>query len=254
MVNYSAIILAAGGGSRMNTLTTENKILLKINGKTLLEWHLINLSKSKVQEVIIVVGYNSENIIKYVENHKYSLTIKFVFNKNYIKYGNAYSLYQGILEANPKNSLLFVDGDFLYENQVLNEFIVQEFNDCVLIADADIDDIECAKTVVNSDGYIVLMIDKRQITDEELYNRKFVGEGIGMIMISHNKREIFLKLCNIFFREEGNLIKNWEHLMNRYFVLENVNYHKTMNKFKTIEIDTPEDYRKAITLFKDTLI
>lgn len=253
-MKYSAIILAAGGGSRIKSLTVDNKILLKVNGKTLLEWHLINLSNCGIHEVLIVMGYNSGNIINEINKHQYPLNIKYVFNKNYIKYGNAYSMYQGISEADPKNHCLIVDGDFLYENQVLNELLMQKYDECILLAEADINDIECAKTVVNNKGYVVLMIDKRELTDEELHNNKFVGEGIGMIMFSKKKRRKVLELCNLFFSEENNLIKNWEHLMNQYFVLENVNYYKISSKYKSIEIDTPEDYRDALELFKDTVI
>ena len=40
MSNLTALILAAGYGSRIADVTTDPKCLLKVNGKSLIDWHL----------------------------------------------------------------------------------------------------------------------------------------------------------------------------------------------------------------------
>jgi choline kinase len=56
-----AIILAAGRGSRMKSLTDERpKCLVELRGKTLLDWQLGALRNAGVNEIAIVTGYKRE--------------------------------------------------------------------------------------------------------------------------------------------------------------------------------------------------
>lgn len=56
-----AIILAAGRGSRMKSLTDERpKCLVELRGKPLLEWQLAALRGAGISEIAIVTGYKRE--------------------------------------------------------------------------------------------------------------------------------------------------------------------------------------------------
>jgi choline kinase len=56
-----AIILAAGRGSRMKSLTDERpKCMVELRGKTLLEWQLAALRDAGISEIAIVTGYKRE--------------------------------------------------------------------------------------------------------------------------------------------------------------------------------------------------
>lgn len=56
-----AIILAAGRGSRMKSLTDERpKCMVELRGKTLLEWQLAALRDAGIREIAIVTGYKRE--------------------------------------------------------------------------------------------------------------------------------------------------------------------------------------------------
>ena len=56
-----AIILAAGRGSRMKSLTDERpKCMVELRGKTLLEWQLVALREAGIGEIAIVTGYKRE--------------------------------------------------------------------------------------------------------------------------------------------------------------------------------------------------
>ncbi|KHL76017.1 nucleotidyl transferase [Pseudomonas putida] len=56
-----AIILAAGRGSRMKSLTNERpKCMVELRGKTLLAWQLAALRKAGIREIAIVTGYKRE--------------------------------------------------------------------------------------------------------------------------------------------------------------------------------------------------
>ena len=71
-----AIILAAGRGSRMKTLTTNQpKCLLKVKNKPLIEWQLEAFSTNKIKKIALVTGYKREMLEKY--------SLKEFFNSNW---------------------------------------------------------------------------------------------------------------------------------------------------------------------------
>jgi len=67
-----AIILAAGRGSRMKSLTDDRpKCLVELRGQPLLQWQLTSLREAGITEIAIVTGYRSELLKNYglVEFH-----------------------------------------------------------------------------------------------------------------------------------------------------------------------------------------
>lgn len=61
----AAVVLAAGKSSRMGT----NKLLLKVDGKTVLDRLLDALTQS-VDTIVIVTGYDPDPIMKIAEAHR----------------------------------------------------------------------------------------------------------------------------------------------------------------------------------------
>ena len=73
----SLIVLAAGTSTRMK----ENKLLLKINGDTLIE-HVVKVAKeSSADEVVVVLGYEATKI----KEHLAKTDCKFAVNENYME-------------------------------------------------------------------------------------------------------------------------------------------------------------------------
>ena len=59
----NAIILAAGLGSRLASLTGDRpKCLLTLHGRTILEWQFTLLEGCGVEDITVVVGYRAESI------------------------------------------------------------------------------------------------------------------------------------------------------------------------------------------------
>jgi molybdenum cofactor cytidylyltransferase len=101
----TAILLAAGQSKR---LKDENKLTKLFKGKPLINHILYSLIKSKVNKIIIVLGFEHLKIkTKLLKNKK----INFVVNKNYKK-GMSSSIKTGLKKL-PKNSkgFLIVLGD-----------------------------------------------------------------------------------------------------------------------------------------------
>lgn len=67
------LILAAGRGSRLGTLTKNKpKCLTMLGGKTLLEWQLDALRTGGVSEIAVVCGYMAEQLVQEGEKHHFT--------------------------------------------------------------------------------------------------------------------------------------------------------------------------------------
>ena len=89
-----AIILAAGMGKRLGELTKNNtKCMISVNGTKLIDRMLGQLSKLRLNRVIIVVGYEGQKLRDYI-GHRFDdvLRIEYVDNPVYNRTNNIYSL------------------------------------------------------------------------------------------------------------------------------------------------------------------
>ena len=84
-----AILLAAGQSKRMKS---ENKLIKLYKNKPLINYSLNVLTKSKVNKIIICLGYQFKEVKKIIKNNK---KIIFTYNKNY-KQGMASSIKMGL--------------------------------------------------------------------------------------------------------------------------------------------------------------
>ena len=86
-----AIILAAGMGRRLGELTQNNtKCMLEVNGIRLIDRYLIQLAKYNLDRIIIVVGYEGQKLIDYIQANYPDRNIEFVNNPIYDKTNNIY--------------------------------------------------------------------------------------------------------------------------------------------------------------------
>lgn len=245
---FSVILLCAGVGKRIKKISQAPKCLLKINNKTILEHNLSIIQKLSIKDVILVVGYKSKKIHNFVKKLKFKLKIKFIKNSNPILHGNTVSMYLGLKNIN--KGAVIIDGDLIYEEMVLKKILSKKTRSELVVGEGDINDIECAKTLVNKKKLVKKTIDKRKIYTKELKKFYFVGEAIGVIKIIKKDIKKFKDNCKKFLKIKNNLKLNWEHLINMYVKKNSLNFLKLNKKYKWLEIDTPEDYLIAQKLFK----
>lgn len=114
-----AVILAAGKGKRMGKLTKNTpKPMLRIKGKPILEYKIKALPK-KITEVVFVVGYYSDEIMKHFKRSFDGRKISYVFQPVLNGTGGALHSAKSVL----RGKFLVMMGDDLYHPKDLNNFI-----------------------------------------------------------------------------------------------------------------------------------
>lgn len=129
-----AVILAAGMGKRLKDLTAENtKCMVKVNGVTLIDRMLHQLESLELQRIVIVVGYEGNKLIGYINTLGIKTPIIYINNPIYFKTNNIYSLALAKEYLKEDNTLL-LESDLIFEDSVL-DFLVNDTRETLALVD-----------------------------------------------------------------------------------------------------------------------
>ncbi len=118
-----AIILAAGMGKRLKSLTQDNtKCMIKVNGVRLIERALSQLARLHLSRTILVIGYKGENLRKFVGDSWEGMEIDYIVNPIFDKTNNIYSLALAADEM-CKDDTLLLESDLIFEDKILEKAI-----------------------------------------------------------------------------------------------------------------------------------
>lgn len=129
-----AIILAAGMGKRLGELTHNNtKCMVKVNGISLIDRTLTQLSSLNLSRVVIVVGYKGDNLRSYLGNEYKGLKIEYIENPVYDKTNNIYSLSLAKKELQEDDTLL-VESDLIFDDSLFPMILGNPYPNLALVA------------------------------------------------------------------------------------------------------------------------
>ena len=119
-----AIILAAGMGKRLKSLTKSNtKCMVEVNGVSLIDRMLHQIEKKCLSRIVIVVGYEGQKLIDYIDTLKIQTPIIYINNEIYDKTNNIYSLALAKDWLCKEDSLLF-ESDLILKMQCLMHWLM----------------------------------------------------------------------------------------------------------------------------------
>ena len=250
-----ALIIAAGLGSRLKN-HTENlpKCMLDFGGKTLLQRQLHAYQKNEIKDISLIKGYKKEKInykgIRYFENTDYK-------NNNIL---NSIFYAEKIINGD----IIVSYSDILFEPSVVGRLQKSDHDISVVV---DIDwrgyyvgrkdhPISEAENVIFNSNNEVEKIGKINTGKEEVH-----GEFIGMIKLSSQGSEIFKyhynRLKKIYWNKPFQRAKIFQKAYLTDFIQElvdiGIKVHCVIIESGWKEIDTVEDYQKALIGFNKKL-
>ncbi len=250
--NNKALIIAAGLGSRLKK-HTENlpKCMLDFGGKTLLQRQLDAYKKNSITDISVIRGYKKEKIkykgLKYFENTDYK-------NNNIL---NSIFYAEDFLNGN----IIISYSDILFDSTVVKRLLKSNHDISVVV---DIDwrgyyvgrkdhPISEAENVIFNSNNEVEKIGKINTGNQEVH-----GEFIGMIKLSNRGTEIFKehfhRLKKIYWNKPFQRAKIFQKAYLTDFIQElvdiGIKVHCVIIESGWKEIDTVEDYKKALVGFK----
>ena len=233
--NINVILLIAGKGDRLKEVTTNPKCLINIQERTLIDRILdqISLFENKLAKIILVTGYKSEKILNQISKHKLFPLCHIVVNPNY-ELGSIISLNLTKELTNKYNFIM--DGDVVCESSLISLMFNSHQENLILID---------SKSENTGEEILVGASDKKVISVKRGLIGKFTnyGESIGFMKLNKSS---CLKLFGIIDRKisSGFNKLGYEDILDDLVQLIEMSFIYVEDKI-WIEIDFPEDYRKA---------
>lgn len=129
-----AIILAAGMGKRLGELTKNNtKCMVEVDGVRLIERALRILDRKNLNRIILVVGYQHENLMAFVNSLGIQTQIEFIINEVYDKTNNIFSLSLA-KEQMTEDDTLLLESDLIFEERLI-DMLLEDKRDSLALVD-----------------------------------------------------------------------------------------------------------------------
>jgi len=227
-----AIILAAGKGTRLNRVDLKPKCLFEVGGQTLLARQIAALRESQINDIVIVLGFEAERIRRLYEH-----TASFVINSRFEETSSLYSLW--LAKEHLLDGFVVLNCDVLFHPQLLARLLSSPFDDALLVDLVDknnnhLGDEEMKVKI--SDG---LVVDIRKDLDPAEAD----GENVGIVKFSASgARRLVEEMDGLISR--GHL-RDWAPRAFREFATRFPLHAISTGDCPWIEIDFPEDYRRA---------
>ncbi len=130
-----ALILAAGFGNRMSPLTNnKHKTLLEIDGEPIMDRIINSLLINSVNEILVVTGYRSEELISHLENTFPNVIFEFVHNERFRETNNIFSLSLAFEQKIIDDDILLIESDLIYTTEVISKAINSSYDNVALVS------------------------------------------------------------------------------------------------------------------------
>jgi len=180
-----ALLLAAGMSKRLRPLTNEiPKTLLKINGETIVDLIIQSLKRNNVKDFIIVTGHGENHLRNHIERTYPELNVVFVFNNDYNKKENIFSVFLALEHLSENDDLLIVNSDVVFSKKIIDEFFNEMDGNQLLVDYEKKLGSEEMKVIFDEQGNL------KQI-NKKLDPLKSNGEYIGIAKIDKETISVF---------------------------------------------------------------
>ena len=237
----TAIILAAGRGMRLGSLTEKTpKCLLRVGGLPILHHQLSALEKNGVMEAVVVVGFMAETIRDYMNVHFSHLKSRFVLNTNFASTNTLYSLALAARNVQEGTEVLLLTGDGVFDREVIRRLIDADLTKSYIAANRNRCGEEEVKIRLAKNGTIALL-------NKKINPAEALGEGIGINKFSPS---FWKALTNNLFELQNDFSHEYFEYAIEKTILAGEKIHPLdVSDLAAVEVDFLEDLEKARSFF-----
>lgn len=241
--NFTAIVLAAGLGSRINHITKKiPKTMIKINNKHIFEYILENLHNNKINKIIFVVGYKSNILVPRLNKKctELGIKLKIILNKRYKTTNTMYSLW--LAKKYLKSDFIFLHGDLIFSYKMLSKFMKFPKKNAILVDKNNPKDWDDAMKIISNKKLLKYM--SKSITVNEMD-----GVAIGMYKFDVQGSKILFNTIEGLINK--NIKKSWvSEALN--IMSKKINIYLQISKLLAwSDVDNLDDLKSAEKIVKN---
>lgn len=241
-----AIILAAGMGKRLGELTKNNtKCMVEVDGVRLIERALRILERKNLNRIILVVGYQHENLMTFVNSLGIQTKIEFIINGVYDKTNNIFSLSLA-KEQMIEDDTLLLESDLIFEERLI-DMLLEDKRDSLALVDKFESWMDGTCIVVDQDDNITDFIPGKllQYREKEQYYKTVNIYKFGVDF----SKNVYVPFLEAYAKVMGNN-EYYEAVIKLILLLDkNTMKAKRLQGELWYEIDDIQDLDIAQTLF-----
>jgi len=227
-----AIILAAGKGTRLNGHDLKPKCLFEVGGQTLLARQVEALREAGINEIVIVLGFEAERI-----RDLYEHTASFVINSRFEDTSSLYSLW--LAREHLRDGFVVLNCDVLFHPQLLTRLLSSPFEDALLIDLVDKNNNHLGDEEMKiklKDGLVVDISKDMEPAEAD-------GENVGIVKFSAEGASRLVEEMDVLIA--SGRLREWAPRAFLAFARRFPLHAISTAEYPWIEIDFPEDYRRA---------
>jgi len=245
-----AIIIAAGSGKRIsNQVKDTPKSLVKVNGKSIIEYQLSVLKQAGINDIFIITGPNSEKF--HLKN------VEYVKDQNYEKH----DILGSLMEAKKyfTNDVIVLYSDIIFDLKIINQ-ILNSKKDITIAVDMNWEKMYEGRTDhPKSEAENVQLDNTKKIIkiQKNIQNHgNDIGEFLGIMKFSDNGSKLFIKRYDELikthfgiFHQAPSISKAYVTDMIQELIDSKINVKPILISGKWCEIDTMQDLINAEKIF-----
>lgn len=132
-MKYDLVILAAGLGSRLKSLTRKiPKAMVEYKGKRFIEIQINNIDKNYINQFIVVHGYKSLILKKFLKKKFPEIKFKFIYNKNFKKNSSGQSFFYAYKHIKT-NQYIHLNCDCIFSKEHFLKLIKSKFKNLISV-------------------------------------------------------------------------------------------------------------------------
>ena len=243
-----AVILAAGMGKRLGELTKNNtKCMVKINGISLINRLLEQLSKLSLNKIIIVIGYEGEKLKNYLGYSYKTIEIEYIENPIYNKTNNIYSLYLA-KEKLLEDDTILIESDIIFEDSIFTLLEQSSYPNVAVVAKYK-SWMDGTMVRIDNENNIINFIPQKAFRYEDI---ALYYKTVNIYKFSKEfARNQYIPFLEAYIHALGNN-EYYEQVLRVITILDNCNLKALiLNNEKWYEIDDIQDLDIAETIFSN---
>jgi UDP-N-acetylmuramoyl-L-alanyl-D-glutamate--2,6-diaminopimelate ligase len=211
----SAIIMAAGLGTRMNSELP--KVLNKIAGRSVISLTLENLRRVGILDIVIVVGFKKELVIKQIGG-----AVSFAEQEN-PKGGTADAVKTGLSKVIPESKYilaLYGDDSAFFKSETTMKVIQQHIKDNVVISfvSAELKNpFGLGRVIRDAEGKVIGIVEEKDTTAEQkkikeincghfIFNKDWLEENIEKVKLSASGEYYIVDLIKMAIEQNKKVV------------------------------------------------
>ena len=234
----TALLLAAGTGSRLRPLTLDApKCLTEVSGEPILARLLDTLRVQGINRLVVVTGYLDHCVREYLEENAADMQLDYVFNPVYKTTNNIYSLW--LAKKAIEEPFVLIESDLVFEASMLEPMLVP---DRIAVSNI-LPWMNGTMVELNANKAVKAFHVSHDVDDERRYKTVNICS-----LSSQNWQRVIARLDR--YIEDGRVNEYYETVFADMVAEGSLEFDAVMfNENKWYEIDAMEDLHQAELMF-----